>query len=577
MAERRAYPDIPLFRYDYTDLSEAAVSTALRPAALAGPTSRSDADDLGSHVLRFVAADGTIMDWRFLPGRRVAMGDSEAGGYGALTLGNVTLIAHLMPQTPRGYAIAWNRADNLATVIELWFGGGPAPTAREVNRAIWHGHIGAGPDSGAGFGAPLHEPTARCEGRAVMWREDTGNRTIDYYPSAAFSHWVELDRMEEGRGYSAPSDYIKLTEDLYLYTRTEAEFSGLWHMYVMDANRLQSVGLRLGFNGLDELEFYMFRGTGEWLGQIARFEEFGDVSGDPLKIEGGVKGERRVYRPLETMDKMTPAQVAEVVASDTHVFDRESPMAGHGLPITDHLVGRSFSIAYDGGPAIEYRFTTGDSLEYRLDGGAWTQARYNAWESAPGVYMFGHLIAGASDHDCHIVVVDLESGMATSFNGYLNTPYFANEAGCRTLFGSVSGNDVRNASGGRHQRTTDLLGSAFTWSYSPGLTSMHLYSSPNTVSWIIFTPDGHGGAEWSGSGDFVKIRDQLYFVRWQEEACNGTLGCILINMRTMHDVGIGYHCGKNGLSLGPVGAYARHAGKFDVDRFLADKKGGYAV
>ena len=116
------------------------------------------------------------------------------------------------------------------------------------------------------------------------------------------------------------------------------------------------------------------------------------------------------------------------------------------------------------------------------------------------------------------------------------------------------------------------MGRAFTWEYSPGLNSMHLYSTPNTTSWIIPTPDGHFATEWSGSGDFVKIRDQLYFARWQEEACNGTLGTVLINMRTMHDAGIGYHMGKQGgLSMSAVGAPARHAGKIDVDRFFGDK------
>ncbi len=63
----------------------------------------------------------------------------------------------------------------------------------------------------------------------------------------------------------------------------------------------------------------------------------------------------------------------------------------------------------------------------------------------------------------------------------------------------------------------------------------------------------HGGgrgaaSEWSGPGEFVKIRDELYFAYWLEEACNGTLGTIVINMRTMHDAGIGYHCGKKAAS-----------------------------
>jgi hypothetical protein len=245
-------------------------------------------------------------------------------------------------------------------------------------------------------------------------------------------------------------------------------------------------------------------------------------------------------------------------------------MAGNGTPPSGALAGRSISIHYDGGPRMDYAFTAADRLSWRKDGrGDWRQARYNAWEVMPGAFIFGHLLQGEPNHDCHIVVADLDAGLATNYHGFLNTPYYANEAGAETLFGRIVGQGIPDPGSRRHERTRDLLGRAFTWEYSPGLNSMHLYSTPNTTSWIIpNAATGHFGTEWSGTGDFVKIRDQLYFARWCEEACNGTLGTLLLNMRTMHDAGIGYHCGKNGLSLSAVGAPARHAGKFEVDRFF---------
>ncbi|MEO0062775.1 MAG: hypothetical protein RLZZ08_1335 [Pseudomonadota bacterium] len=566
----QAYPDVPLFRYGYTKLTEAQIAAKLPPAASRGPTGKGPLDGgLAGTTLQFVADGGSTMTWQFRANRRVEFNGVEAG-YGALTLDHVTLIAHLVPGTTTGWAVAWDRRSNLATAFELWFGNdGPAPQPREVNRAIWHGYV----QGTATATAERHKPTLRLEGRAFMWQEDTGQRTIDYYPSVSYTHWVELDRLKEGRGYSAPADYIQLTEDIYAYTRTESEFSGLMQLYLMDVNRLQQIGVRLGFNGADELEFYMFRGTGEWLGQLARFEKFGDFSAEPLKIADGKKGERRVYRPLMTMDKLTPAQINTIAAQKTEVFSKPSPMAGNALPTNGDLAGKSFAVRYDGGPVMEYRFDTADQLQWRKNGvGSFTTARYNAWQTVPGVFIFGHLLEGTPDHDGHIVVADLERGMATAFRGYLNTPYIANEAGAQTLFGKLVGKGIPDAGARRHQRTHDLLGRAFTWEYSPGLNSMHLYATPNTVSWVIPTPDGHMGTEWSGSGDFIKIRDQLYFARWQEEACNGTLGTILINMRTMHDAGIGYHMGeKGGLSMSAVAGIARHAGKFDVARFFAAK------
>ena len=34
----------------------------------------------------------------------------------------------------------------------------------------------------------------------------------------------------------------------------------------MDLNRVEQVGLRLGFDATDALEYYLFHGKGEWLG-----------------------------------------------------------------------------------------------------------------------------------------------------------------------------------------------------------------------------------------------------------------------------------------------------------------------
>src|SRR5690606_38555450 len=314
-----AYPSVPLYRYPYTKLTEAQIQAKLMPPARVGPGSKGLLEtDLAGTTLRIITDGAGTLNWQFGQGNRVTF-DGIESGYGALTLDHVTLISHIVPNTTKAWAIAWDRHNNLATVFELWWGGGPAPHTREINRAVWHGYVqgGDGP-------APeeRHAPTLRMEGRAYAWTEDTGLRTVEYYPSVTYTHWVELDRLKDGRGYSAPADYIMLTEDLYLFARVEAEFSGMLHMYLLDANRLEQVGLRLGFNGADELEYYMFRGTGEWLGQNARFEKLGDFSANPTPIENPKKGERRIYRPLATMDKLTPAEVARVVAENTHVFDR---------------------------------------------------------------------------------------------------------------------------------------------------------------------------------------------------------------------------------------------------------------
>ena len=563
------YPRQQMHRIAYTKLSERQIADKLSPAARSGPASASPLSDVfAGQQIRIVTDKGPALTYKFGRNNRLSVaengGRAVEAGYGALTQDSVVFFSHMIPGAQRGYAVIIDRAANLATVFELWFSG--YKDNREVQRAIYYGYL-----EQLGQPAPKarHVTTNRIEGHGYYWKQDTGAQTLEFYPSAAYSNFVELTRLGGELGYCGPSDYIKINDDLYIYTRTECEFSGTFTSYVVDLNRVEQVGVRLGFNADDALEYYVFRGKGEWLGQIAQFEKFGDVSGEPVPppTDGG-KGARRVYRPLQTMPKMSRAEVDAAVAKKTSVFTPGSPMAGNGAPPTGWLAGKSLTLRYDDGPVMDYRFDDAETLNWRKDGGAWTKARYQAWESAPGVILFGHLLEGEPNHDGHMVVADFDNGLVTCFNGHLNTPYFANEAGVRTLFGVMEMPGVIPPRYDRHQFTDEMLGRAMTWNYSPGLTSMHLYSTPHSVSWIIFTESGAGGMEWSGPGAFVKIRDGLYFLYWLEEACNGTLGTILVNMRTMHDAGIGYHCGAEGLSMSQVGAHSRHAGRFDVSRFF---------
>ena len=427
--------------------------------------------------------------------------------------------------------------------------------------------------------------TNRVEGKGFYWKQDNGAETLEFYPSAAYSNFVELSRLGGELGFCAPSDYIKINEDRYIYTRTECEFSGTFTAYVMDLNRIEQVGMRLGFDANDALEYYVFRGKGEWLGQLAQFEKFGDESGSPVPAAAAgqtpAKGARRVYRPLKTMAKMTTAEVDAACAKNTTAFAGAHHRArARAWPaISDRTP--------TGWPARRSRFATttrrrwntafddAETLNWRKEGDtSWTKARYQGWESSPGVILFGHLLEGKPNHDGHAIVADFDQGLVTCFNGYLNTPYFANEAGVKTLFGVIEMEGLIPPKYNRHEFTDEMVGRAVSQNYAPGLTSMHLYSTPHSLSWIIFTDTDAGGLEWSGPAAYVKIRDGLYFMYWLEEACNGTLGTILVNLHTMRDVGVGYNCGENGLSMSAVGAHERLAGQFDIRRFYQVKTSG---
>ena len=566
--QKIAYPKEQMHRIAYTKLTEAQITSKLGPTP--APKSASPLSTaLAGKTLRIVTDNGPTLSYRFAGNNRLSVTENDGraveADYGALTLDHVTLYTHWIPGTQRGYHVVVDQSTSLATVFEVWFSG--FSDNREVQREIYFGYVA---ENGKSAPEARHSLTNRVEGKGFYWRQDTGVETLELYPSTFYSNFVELARMGGELGFCAPSDYVKIDDELYVYSRVECEFSGVQTLYVMDVNRAQQVGVRLGFDAADALEYYVFTGSGEWVGQLAQFERFGDTAATPMPAPANgaplAKGARRVYRPMRSGWTMTKAEVAAL--TEKNVFGAPSPMAGNKSPVSDFLVGKELTLRFDNGVAAEYRFDEIQKLRWRRPGeSAWHEERYESWESTPGVVMFGHLVTGAPNHDCYKIVADFDHGLATCIHGTIGSEYIANEAQAETWFGVVEMEGLTPPKYKRHHFTDELVGRAVTWNYSPGLTSMHLYTTPHSLSWIIFGESGAGGMEWSGPASYVKIRDELYLAYWLEEACNGTLGTILVNLRTMHDCGIGYHCGRDGLRLSAMGAHARHAGRFDIAKY----------
>src|SRR5215469_6038154 len=293
------YPKQQMHRFAYTKLTKDQIAAKLGPVALRGPTSVSPlATDFAREALSIVTDGGPTLKYRFASNSKLSVVENGAkavdAGFGALEIEHICFFSHLIPGTQRGYAVVVDRKSKQATVVELWFSG--YEDNREVQRQIYFGYVDAGDEAPKG----RHEFTNRLEGRGYHWRQDNGMETLEYYPSAGYSHFVELSRTGGELGFCAPSDYVKLDNDFILYTRTECEFSGTFTAYVVDMNRVQQMGVRLGFDEGDNLQYGLFRGHGDITGQIAHFEKFEDNSGDPIpgpKDKDGkpVKGGRRVY------------------------------------------------------------------------------------------------------------------------------------------------------------------------------------------------------------------------------------------------------------------------------------------
>jgi hypothetical protein len=587
-----------MHRFKYTKLTKDQIGTKLKPAE-GGPKSASAfTNALNGKTLKIVTQDGPILEYKFAANRRLTLtegGKQASAGYGELTLNQIVFFSHLVPGEQKGYNVFIDQKTNLATVFEVWLSSGIKQNAgrpneftlddREVQRQIYFGYV----DTGQKAPEKLHHYTNRMGGKGLYWKQDTGIETLELYASVANTNFVELTRHIDDLSYVSPSDYVLVDDRTIVYNRTECEFSGIHTCFVADLYGLKQVGVRFGFNDKDELEYYMFRGDGKVVGQLAYLENFDDHGVRPMFAPAPgpaaappQKGARTTYRPVRTFTHMTDEEVHQAALQRTSAFgagatEQAPPQAvatGNNLPFSDILVGKEFTLRIDnGGPVRDYRIKEMFKLQYRdQNDNVWHDADYRAYEGDDNLAWFSHIIADSKPRASVQVAVDFTNGLATSIESHMGTDYYGNETTYRAVFGVVEMPGLEAPLYVRHQLTDELVGNAFSWSYSDQTTSMHIYTSPHSMSWVIFTGAQVLGAEWCSPCIYVKLREGVYIFCQNEEACNGNQMIELLNTKASHDCGFTFNGGARGVSLGVTGAIGRHIGKFDILGFYGPKK-----
>ncbi len=593
--------NIPMHRFKYAKLTKDQISRKLA-ATDSGPKCVSELSDvLAGKSFKIVTDNGPVLNYSFKGKNRLTLGENNAAaveaGYGALTLKEMVFVSHMIPKTQKGFNVFVDLKTNLATVIEVWFCGGKDGTGqtlddREVQRQIYFGYVEV-----AGKAAPKerHHFTNRLEGTGMYWKQDTGIETLDLYPSIISSNFIELTRHADDLSYCSPSDYVMVNDNLFIYDRTECEFSGIMTMYVLDLFTETQAGMRLGLNEKDELEYYLFRGTGEVVGQLtslAPFDEHGKTVNLAMggaktmpKQEGPApKGQRTTYRPGRSFKNMTEEEVHQAAEKKTTTFtgDPSAPqeqagmMGGNLLPFSDLLVGKQFTLRYDNeGPGWNYRVLDIYNLEWRKEGDTrWLKETYRAFEADEKLLFFAHIVSGSRPRSCRRIALDLTNGLTTCILSKMGTEYYGNEVSYRAVFGAVEMEGVPFPRYVRHEFTDELVGRGFTRSYSDQMTSMHLYTTPHSSSWTIYTANQTLGMQWCAPALYVKLRPGVYIFDLVEEACNGAETCIIENEKTKRAVGFGFSGGDRGVNLGTIGAIARDIGGYDIQRFFGPKAKG---
>ena len=114
------------------------------------------------------------------------------------------------------------------------------------------------------------------EGKGFYWKDSTGYETLTFYPSVIWSSLIELSTPDGGLTVTAPSDFIRIDDVYFLYSRVECEYSGTFTLEVIDLFNIAKIGVRLGFDENDNLEYVLYSGRGEITGHSSSFEPFDD-------------------------------------------------------------------------------------------------------------------------------------------------------------------------------------------------------------------------------------------------------------------------------------------------------------
>ncbi|MBP7401606.1 MAG: hypothetical protein KBA30_03230 [Clostridia bacterium] len=512
--------------------------------------------------------------------------------YAAAETAGLVLLTHLVPGTSRGWHLALDVRTRALAAFETWFGievpiggdrtGTRPPTGmrsipREIQRQIHFGWA----DRGDGV-RPEQIPTTtnRLEGRGLHWRQDDGYEQLTFFPSVVCSTFVELSDPRGGITMANPSDYLRFDDTHYVYARWDVEFSGGMRIEALDLYGMRAAGVAFGFDESDALVYALHTAGIEVTGDAAHLESIADWGGKapPMASLRG-KGARYAYRPMDFDTPMTHEEALRYAAEAQHILEKDGLNvmdSRNALPFSGYLAGRRFRVRLDGEkhaaapwggtgePVYEYDVAGPDRLRWRHPGGEWREEKYIAFEVARDLILFSHMLTGDPDYANLTQAVDFSNGLATTVRAQIGNWHSGWEAGGHARFGVLECDGITPPFARRHHFTTDLVGKSYAWAYSETMSSIHVYSSPESFSWTIFQADNSGGATWSSPCFYIKLRDDAYLFQWGEENCNGTQGLVVFNPNLMQDSGFSYGVNHDRLSLHVTGAYARKLGQFDI-------------
>jgi len=596
-----------MFRINYTNLTFDQVS-AIVDSKSAPFSAGGYCDRLVGRKFRIVLDDEGItppaLEYEFIDENRLLLRENGAAavecGYGARSMrepeNGITLFSHMVPGTLRGYTGVLNFETGVATVVEMWFidhqGAAVDSTKknysiqeatqlgfyvnREVERQIYRGYFAL---EGKAVPAGRDFRSLRLDNKMVYWKDTRGKECVITYLTNEFSSFIELNTPDGEDVITVPSDYLQMSDNLFLTVRGEVEYSGRLIIEVLDLFTMKKMGVTMGIDESDAFEYWLYKAEGRQLGQYAVFYDFND-KGDrrPSMIEERLrsgKGARCTYRTSILAKYINEEEVREA-ARHVLLFQEGQDnlmISENRMADSKQCLGKTMKVRDDSGYEIELDFFSEKYLRFRQPGTDWKEEQYRVSQLDEDLVYLGFYVTGSCPPRCLMIAIDFSNGCATSIDSVMAGGYDYHDVVPAYHFGYVEMEGITPPRTRRHHFTRELLGRSFTWTYSQGMSSQHIYNAPESYSWTIFTngqpgePANRSGSfAWSSPCTYIKLRDDVYIMTWIEEKWAGTMGSVAMNLRLMHDCGYIIHAAHDGsnVAFDQMSALARDAGKCDM-------------
>jgi len=394
---------------------------------------------------------------------------------------------------------------------------------------------------------------------------------------------VELETPGGGDVLTFVADILQISDNLFIHCLGEVEYSGRLSVEVIDLFSEKKIGATMGIDEGDAFEHTIYNGHGRYRGRYAAFHDFND-KGDQYstfitdRIDFSVKGARASYRP-SMMAKKPSKEDIDAASKNFKAFtvgiEQEVMMASaHTMPDSDYCAGKEITFRGDDDYVVELRFKSGTEVDYRMEGDSeWNSEAYRATELDEDLVVLGFYRSGSNPPASLNFVFDFKNGLATCISASMGSKYDLRDPVPCYHFGVMETEGLTPVRIFRHGHTDELVGRAFTQSYSDAMSSIHIYNAPHSYSWTIINNAAPGspavragGYVWSSPCEYLKFRDEIYAMIWVEQKWSGGMCTLFRNLRTERECGFGYGLSHDGTSVNmhKMGAKSRDAGYIDL-------------